>query len=104
RLMSPLKAVLPHQQGVLAGAFSQDGQTVFTVTRDEVRLWEAETGKLIRGPFALQGQVLAAAFSPDRKTLLTGCADKTARLWEIASGQQIGLPLQHRDKVQAVTF
>ncbi len=47
---------------------------------------------------------MAVAFSPDGKTVLTGSADKTARLWDAATGQPIGPPLPHRDAVQAVAF
>ena len=39
-----------------------------------------------------QGAVRAVAFSPDGKTVLTGSEDKTARLWESATGQPLGLP------------
>ena len=59
-------------------------------------------------PSALQcstkGQVFAVAFSPDGKAVLTGSADKTARLWDAATGQPIGAPLQHQGRVSAVAF
>jgi WD40 repeat protein/serine/threonine protein kinase len=48
--------------------------------------------------------VIAVAFSPDGKTMLTGGGDGTARLWETATGKPLGLPLQHQNGVRAVAF
>ena len=44
------------------------------------------------------------AFSPDGKTILTGCWDRTARLWDAATGRPIGQPMRHPDVVWAVAF
>jgi WD40 repeat protein len=44
------------------------------------------------------------AFSPDGKKVLTGSDDKTARLWDAATGQPEGLALQHQGAVVAVAF
>ncbi|HEV3259344.1 MAG TPA: protein kinase [Gemmataceae bacterium] len=51
-----------------------------------------------------QGPVWAVAFSPDGKTVLTGSADYTARLWEARTAKPLGPPLQHRNRVTAVAF
>src|SRR5204862_299626 len=56
----------------------------------------------LRGLLAHKDTVHAVAFSPDGKTVLTGSADKTARLWEAATGKPLGQPLQHQDFIMAV--
>jgi tetratricopeptide (TPR) repeat protein len=43
-------------------------------------------------------------FSPDGKTILTGGDVKTARLWDAATGQPIGRPLEHQGAVSAESF
>ena len=44
------------------------------------------------------------AFSPDGKTLLTGCNDGTVRLWDPATGQPIGPDLRQQGMIWAVAF
>ena len=39
------------------------------------RLWDAATGQPIGAPMKHQGVVMAVAFSPDGKTVLTGSCD-----------------------------
>ena len=45
--------------------------------------------------FSHAGTVRSVAFSPDGKTVITGSEDKTARLWDAATGQPIGQTLRH---------
>jgi WD40 repeat protein len=44
------------------------------------------------------------AYSPDGKTVLTGSQDKTARLWDVATGLPLGQPLGHQGFVGAVAY
>ena len=46
--------------------------------------------------------MFAVTFSPDGKTMLTGSRDKTARLWDVGTGQPIGPPFEHPTEVWSV--
>ena len=48
--------------------------------------------------------VRAVAFSPDGKSILTGCDDSLARLWDTATGKLLHAPLKHSGPVHAVAF
>ena len=46
----------------------------------------------------------AVAFSPDGTKLATACQDKTARMWDAATGKPCGAPMEHGAAVIAVAF
>jgi WD40 repeat protein len=48
--------------------------------------------------------VWAAAFSPDGKTILTGCFNGTAWLWDAATARPLGSPMRHQAILAAVAF
>jgi WD40 repeat protein/serine/threonine protein kinase len=84
--------------------FSPDGKTFLTLQGDKVQIWSSQTGKPVARPLWHKGRVLAVAFSPDGKTLVTGSDDQTARLWTAATGKSLGSPLRHRGAVTNVAF
>jgi WD40 repeat protein len=49
-------------------------------------------------------KVLAVAVSPDGKAVLTGCADGKARLWDLETGDLLGILEGHQKAVCAVAF
>lgn len=67
------------------------------------RLWDVATGKQLRF-MKHPDWVLSLALHPDSKTILTGCLDYQARLFEADTGEPIGLPLQHWGPVWRVAF
>ena len=43
--------------------------------------------------------VSSAQFSPDGQRVVTASEDKTARLWDAASGKPIGEPMKHEGRL-----
>ena len=77
---------------VHAVAFSPDGQLIATGGNDKkgfVKIWNAKTGALVQTLVGHTDDVLTVAFSHDGRRLLTASYDKTARLWDIASGKEL---------------
>ncbi|MBX9625048.1 MAG: hypothetical protein K2X82_14670, partial [Gemmataceae bacterium] len=102
-----------HQGYVDAVAFSADGR--FLVTGDggasrgptglpqgtNLFVWDAATGKRVA---QLAGGAVAAAFSPDGRTLATADPDGTIRLWEVTTWGQRAALKGHRDRVNDLQF
>ena len=51
-----------------------------------------------------EAAINCAAFSPDGERVVTASADKTAQVWEAATGTPIGMPLRHEDSVIRAAF
>ena len=49
-------------------------------------------------------RVLSCAFSPDGALLATACADKTVKLWQVATGSEVHTLRGHTDRVRCVVF
>src|SRR5262249_41800811 len=76
-----------------AALFRPDGKAFATpVFEHAARLWDADTGRPAGPPLEHPKVVIAYAFGPDGKTLLTCCegTDRTLRRWDPATGKLLG--------------
>ncbi len=73
------------------------------VVRMSLSAWHVGAKLLERG-FRHGAEVYAVDFSPEGRTLATAGANRTARLWDLATGSPLSSPLMHDGLVRAVTF
>jgi WD40 repeat protein/uncharacterized caspase-like protein len=125
-----LHALTGHLNKVSSVIFSPDGKMLASGSRDgSIKLWEAETGRNLRtltghikyAPdillwlsriddqypmiMRLMRPVTSVAFSPDGKVLASGhIADKTIKLWEVATGRELRTLTGHLSGVSSVAF
>jgi WD40 repeat protein len=85
-------------------AFSPDGM-LLAIGDFRVRLWDARTGRELDRSFAAtEGAVRRVAFSPSGGALLAVMNGRLARLFDVATGQPIGVPMMHDDEITDAAF
>jgi WD40 repeat protein len=72
-------------------AYSPDGKFIAAAdgVYQRVQLFDSTTGKLLRTLWGHRESVMSVAFSHDGKRLITSSRDKTARIWDVATGEQL---------------
>jgi RNA polymerase sigma factor (sigma-70 family) len=69
-----------------------------------VVVWDLRTGKELMSCSGVIGSVMAVAFSPDGRLLVTGGQDSAVQLWEVAGGRERHRFAGHESGVYSVAF
>ena len=69
-----------------------------------VRIWDAESGKLIKTLEGHTSSVNSVAWSPDGKYIASGSSDNTVRIWDAESGVLIKTLAGHTGAVYSVAW
>jgi len=125
-----LRELQGHTGWVHSVAFSSDGNRIVSGSRDNsVRVWDAKMGEQLR---ELQGHtslvssadklvpiwdgkqprkkqrymntIASVAFSPDGNRIVSGSADKSVRVWDAKTGEQLRELQGHTGYVTSVAF
>jgi WD40 repeat protein len=88
-------------------AFSPDGKLLVSGPtepgREELCLWETNTGKAAARPLPHPGQVTHLVFSPDGKTIATVAGDQL-RVWNAATRRLLWGPREHGVELTGLAF
>ena len=95
-----------HTGKITSLAWSADSALLASGASDdnEIRIWDAATGRVIRRLSGHTGWIRSLAFAPDGTLLASGSTDQTVRIWDAATGQLLATLSGHTGFIGGVTF
>jgi WD40 repeat protein len=96
---------LGHTSAVHCIAVSGDGQVLASGGSDgKIKLWNLETGTLVRSLTGHQGAVQALAISPDGRQLISATQDAKLGIWDLEQGQLMAMVSAHTEAITSLAM
>ena len=90
---------------VLSVAISPDGETIVSGSEDNsLKIWNLETGELVRTIEGHSDWVWSVAISPDGETIVSGSYDKSLKIWNLKTGELVRTLEGHSDWIWSVAI
>jgi WD40 repeat protein len=89
---------------IYGGSFDRAGDRVVTWGAREAVIWDAGTGHVLRRLSGHRGVVAGADFSGDGSRVVTAGADRTIRVWDARTGDQLAVLAQVPGQPTSVAF
>jgi eukaryotic-like serine/threonine-protein kinase len=99
-----LTNVFPHDGQYRCAIFNPKGDRVLIAGTETAQVWDVKTGRPWGRRLSHRGEISAAAFSPDGRTILTGSLDHSARLWDADTCSPRYAPMSLDGPVRVVRF
>lgn len=94
-----------HTKSVRSIAISPNGRHIATASDDaSVRIWNAESGKLVHELKGHENVVTKVAFHPVKDLFASTSRDHTVRLWSLPTGRCIRTISEHDNDVMTLAF
>lgn len=105
RPLDALRLVLPgHSAEVTVVSYSPDGRRIATSNLNQLRIWDAESGKLMLTPMCLMTNFTSVAYSPNGRRIVTGGKDGTAQVLDAQSGELLNTLQGHFSPVTSASY
>lgn len=89
--------------GAVHGSLDQKTNQMVTKRNDDpIRIWDVETGMLVKELAGHRGDVTSLFFLDDGHLLVSGSYDKTIKVWDIAGGTVLSTLTGHGDYVASI--
>jgi WD40 repeat protein len=96
---------LGHAAPVRAVAYTPEGTVAVSGSEDKtLKIWDVQTGKLIRTLSGHRHFVTCLDVSPDGRLIASGSYDDTVRLWDLHTGEELAVFSGHEGAISGIAF
>ncbi|MFZ4768473.1 MAG: WD40 repeat domain-containing protein, partial [Roseimicrobium sp.] len=99
------RRVGPAIEGGGSSPITSDGSRMLRIVDSAAQVFDVASGKALGGPLqAGEAPIRLAAFSPDGTRAFTATEDDILRIWDLTSGSQVGVGMQHRSHITSASY